>query len=288
MVDTWNGSDWVPCSWIRGEETTTVGHKRLLRLASPATSDEVRIRITGSRMEPTLAEIGLFKQAELVQPPVIAERDSNGAVMISDAKGLTVVYTTDGTMPTAKSTVYRAPIELPNGGTVNAASIGADGRMGMIATRYMPGLAPKGWKVVAVDGKEINPSGDAGNAIDGKANTIWQASETPLPHSLTVDMGREIQIGGFAYLPRPERNAPGLVDSYRLEISTDGKQWKTVVDEGRFANIRNNPVLQEVTFPPAAARFFRFTALREVNGNNALSVAEITVLPPESSDAKNR
>jgi alpha-L-fucosidase len=42
---------------------TTVGHRRLIRLKSPVTSDQVRIRITGSRLEPTLAEIGLFKQS---------------------------------------------------------------------------------------------------------------------------------------------------------------------------------------------------------------------------------
>jgi alpha-L-fucosidase len=59
-VDTWDGK-----GWIQRDEQTTVGHKRLLRWDSPVTTDRVRIRITGSRLEPTLAEIGLFKQAEL-------------------------------------------------------------------------------------------------------------------------------------------------------------------------------------------------------------------------------
>jgi len=59
-VDVWDGS-----AWKEVERQTTVGHKRLLRLASPATTNQVRIRILDSRLEPTLSEVGLFKQAPM-------------------------------------------------------------------------------------------------------------------------------------------------------------------------------------------------------------------------------
>ena len=62
-IDVWNGSDWVAAEHVASDELTTVGHRRLIRLKSPVTTSQVRIRITGSRLEPTLAEIGLFKQA---------------------------------------------------------------------------------------------------------------------------------------------------------------------------------------------------------------------------------
>jgi alpha-L-fucosidase len=62
-IDVWNGTGWVVAQHVASDELTTVGHRRLIRLKSPVTTDRVRIRITGSRMEPTLAEIGLFKQA---------------------------------------------------------------------------------------------------------------------------------------------------------------------------------------------------------------------------------
>ena len=78
--------------------------------------------------------------------------------------------------------------------------------------------------------------------------TIWQSADAPMPHSLTIDMGRELQIGGFSYLPRQDRNRSGVIDTYRFETSTDGKTWAAAVEGGRFGNIRNNPVLQEVTF----------------------------------------
>ena len=84
-----------------------MGHKRLLRMSSPATTDRVRLHIISSRLEPTLAELGLFKKAELLSPPTIADRDANGMVAITGGSGLKIVYTTDGSMPTVKSDIYR-------------------------------------------------------------------------------------------------------------------------------------------------------------------------------------
>lgn len=54
-VDSWNGSSW---SQIASE--TTIGQKKLIRLSSPVTTSQVRLRITGSRVAPTIAEFGLF------------------------------------------------------------------------------------------------------------------------------------------------------------------------------------------------------------------------------------
>ena len=70
--------------------------------------------------------------------------------------------------------------------------------------------------------------------------------------------------------------------AYRFETSLDGKTWTTNVEQGRFDNIRNNPVRQQAPFAPVSARLFRFTALEDVNGNRAASAAEISVLPAGS------
>ena len=221
-IDVWDGAQ-----WNQVDMQTTVGHKRLLRLGSPATTDRVRLRITGSRLEPTLAEMGLFKQVALVQPPVISERGISGQVTISDTAGLPVVYTTDGTMPTPKSPVYRSPVALPRGGTVNAAAVASNEQVGMMASKSFSGYAPTGWKVVAVDGREPGPTENAARAIDGDPSTFWQSEDSPLPHSLTVDMGRELRVGGFSYLPRQDRDLTGVVQDYRFETSADGTNWTT-------------------------------------------------------------
>jgi alpha-L-fucosidase len=286
-VDVWNGSNWVAAKKISSDELTTVGHRRLIRLKSPVTTSQVRIRITGSRLEPTLAEIGLFKQAVAGLPPTISDRDTNGLVTISNTGGCKMVYTVDGTAPTTNSPVYNSPIVVPSGSTVQVACLMPNGQLGIVASKPFVGLPPTGWKVVGVDSQETAGADNAAaNAIDGNSSTFWHTSwnnDLALPHYLTVDMGSSHRIAGFTYLPRQDGNPNGVVESYRFETSVDGRNWTTNVASGTFANIRNNPSLQEVTFAPVNARYFRFTALQEINANGWTSAAEISVLPAGGS-----
>jgi alpha-L-fucosidase len=306
-IDTWTGSDWATAetqaaggtrsgrgaagtSPASGEPQTTVGHKRLLRLRAPVTTSQLRIRVTGSRLEPTLAEFGLFKQAVVVPAPSISERDSKGSVTLTNTDGYPMVYTTDDTAPTTNSTVYRSPIALPLGGIVQAASLTPRGRISMVASKSFAGLAPIGWKVAGVDSQETDQTnGAATNAIDGNSATIWQTrlnADLALPHYLMVDMGAPHRIAGLTYLPRQDGSLEGVVENYRFETSPDGRAWTTNVETGRFGNIRNNPTLQEVPFAPVTARFFRFTALQGISTNGTTSAAEISVLAAETEGGR--
>lgn len=282
-IEAWNGSTWTAPR--TQEEQTTVGHKRLIRFMAPVTTDRVRIRITASRAEPTLAEIGLFKQS-LPAAPTISERDRHGQITLSHPHPRPIVYTLDGSMPTAHSPVYHSPISLPQGGTVRAAVLTADGRVGLVADKTVVGLAPSGWSVVdEAPGNSSSSEFAAANAIDADAATLWRSQarndQTALPR-LTIDMGSVHRIGGFAYLPRRDWIFQGVVDRYRFETSQDGAHWAMQVAAGEFGNIRNNPVLQEVRFAAVDARLFRFTALREVDDSGWVTVAEITVLPADA------
>ncbi|MET8144567.1 lectin [Sphaerisporangium sp. NPDC005288] len=53
-VDSWNGTTWTQIA-----ADTTIGHKKLIRLTAPVTTSRVRLRITGSRAAPGIAEFGL-------------------------------------------------------------------------------------------------------------------------------------------------------------------------------------------------------------------------------------
>jgi alpha-L-fucosidase len=272
-VDVWDGAQWSEV-----EQQTTIGHKRLLRLHAAAATDRVRIRIASSRMEPTLAALALYKQADLLAPPILGDRDSSGAVTMSNSDNLAMVYTLNGEMPTVHSSVYRSPISLPQGGIVYAACITADGHLGMVTDKAYPGLVPTGWQVVDVEGHSSSDWESAHHAVDGNLATIWVATGT-LPHSITVDMKRMIRIAGFVYLPRQDGESTGTVNTYRFETSQDGTTWTPEVENGRFDNVKNNPIAQEVYFKPVEARYFRFTALSNVDGTDAVSAAEITVIP---------
>jgi alpha-L-fucosidase len=58
IVEYKEGDDWKKLT-----EGTTVGYKRLLRFPA-VTSQAIRIRILSSRLNPTLAEVGLYRQAK--------------------------------------------------------------------------------------------------------------------------------------------------------------------------------------------------------------------------------
>ncbi len=284
-IETWDGSAWITPEHVASDDLTTVGHRRLIRLKSPVTTDQVRIRITGSRLEPTLAELGLFKQSVATLPPTISDRSTNGTVNLSNLAGNKMVYTVDGSAPTTNSAIYTSPIALPldRSVTVRAAGLLPNGQFGIEGSRVFAGLMSIGWKVVSVDSEETaGADNSAARAIDGDSSTIWHTrwnADQKQPHTITVDMGTAHRIGGFTYLPRQDGNPNGTVENYRFETSTDGVNWMTNIISGTFANIRNNPSLQEVTFAPVNVRFFRFTALQEINRNGWTSAAEISVLP---------
>jgi len=69
------------------------------------------------------------------------------------------------------------------------------------------------------------------------------------------------------------------VDRYRFETSADGMTWTTNIVTGRFANIQNNPSLQQADFDPVEARYFRFTSLHALGNSGVTSAAEISVVP---------
>src|ERR1035437_1682077 len=131
VIETWNGSAWVTPEHVASDTLTTVGHRRLIRLKSPVTTSQLRIRITGSRLEPTLAEMGLFKQSIYGLYPAISDRSADILVTISNAGVCKMVYTVDGTEPATSSPVYTSPITLPLTGTVKAACVMPNGKLGI-------------------------------------------------------------------------------------------------------------------------------------------------------------
>jgi alpha-L-fucosidase len=51
---------WQDGSWRTIGKGTTIGHKKLDRMAAPVTSDRVRLVIEDALAEPLIAEIGLY------------------------------------------------------------------------------------------------------------------------------------------------------------------------------------------------------------------------------------
>ena len=138
---------------------------------------------------------------------------------------------------------------------------------------------PKAAVHVTTDSEETTAeNGAAANAIDDNPYTIWHTAYSggvaPLPHGITLDLGSAYRLAGVRYLPRQDGGVNGRVGNYEVAVSTDGARWHTVAS-GKFVNDQTE---KEVDFTTTRARYLRFTALSEVNGNQYTSAAELTPL----------
>jgi len=121
--------------------------------------------------------------------------------------------------------------------------------------------------------------GEAEHLIDGDPDTYWHTeyglTVTKHPHTVDIDLGEVKSFKGVAYLPR-QGGVNGRVAQYRFAISDDVKTW-TPVAEGKFPN---GGAQQKIAFGrTVTARYLRFTALSEVNGQDFASAAEIELVP---------
>ena len=216
----------------------------------------------------------------MLSNPLIA-RSKQGLVRIScPVPDPEIHYTTDGSQPNTHSPRYEKPFALPRGGMVKAIATINSSRENseVISTKY--DICSEKWKIMSAG--DAQKGFDENLAIDGDYKTIWhtpwEGKISNYPHQLTIDLGETIQLRGFSYLPRNDKNLSGICQTYRFEVSTDGENW-VQTKKGRFDNISNNPVFQEILFEKTlSARFVRFTSLSSVNDDPYLSVAEIGVI----------
>jgi alpha-L-fucosidase len=261
--------------WVKIVSATSIGANRLIRLPQNVTTRKVRIRIFKSPACIALSDFGLFKEPVHVTGPRM-ERNKTGQVVITtDAPVAAIHYTLDSTMPTINSPLYQTPFELADGGLVKA--IAVDNKQTSAIASEQFGLSKGNWKVMP-----NSAPGHAERAIDENSNSLWSTLKTDTtsafaPAEIAIDMGKSQKISAFTYLPRQDKKVAGLVDQYQFYISDNGTDWRQVTN-GEFANIRSNPIEQQIKLPQSVkARYFRFKALHVINGNG-ITAAEVGVI----------
>ncbi len=268
-VDAWRDGRWE--EYAAG---TSVGNRRLLRGAR-VTTTKVRLRVTQAPVAPAIAEFGVYAEPVLLDAPTIVRNRQALVSLQASTAAVVVRYTTDGSEPTADSPLFSAPFPLPRGGTIRARTFSAEGeRAGDTATRRF-GVSKARWKV-------LSPVGDGRvkesprQMIDDAPASVWRAGKAG-PVEVTIDLGEALTIERLSYLPPGEGGARGVVDRYEFSTSVDGKTW-TPAAAGEFANIRANPVEQEVALHgPVSGRFVRFVALHALD-DSPPAIAEIGVI----------
>ncbi len=132
---------------------------------------------------------------------------------------------------------------------------------------------------VAVRTDSEHPGYEAYRAMDGDPETMWHtqfgAKEAPVPHQITLDLGRPYQLSGFVYMPR-SGGGNGTIDQYECYVGNDLSQLGKPILAGWFAK---GSTECHVSFAaPVEARYFRLRALSETNGRPYTSIAELKLL----------
>ena len=261
----------VDGTWKEVAKATTIGYKRIL-LFPTVKATRLRFNITDSKSCPVISNIGIYNAPQILDAPSIV-RNQSGEIIITPVDAESVVYyTLDGSAPTPDSEKYTGSFQT-------------EGKVELRAIAYEPAsdksspechekfdLPRKDWKIVGINDEK------AYAILDGNQSTSWhQGKDNKLPIDLVIDLGKELSLCGFRYLPDQGLWGSGIITNYAFYVSMDNKEWK-MVDQGEFSNIKNNPLRQVKRFTSEKARYIRFKALKNAEGNDNIGYAEVDII----------
>lgn len=165
-------------------------------------------------------------------------------------KDASVMYTTDGTMPTSThGTKYTAPFTVSETTTVKVVA----SRKGMndsVVTASKVVIDPSLMANLAFGKPATASFGDASLAFDGDTNTRWESNQTD-QNWISVDLGKTCNITGV----KLDWEYAGAKD-YKIQVSNDGKNWTDACEKTGLAAAQHR--IDDITFDkPASGRYIR-------------------------------
>ncbi len=261
----------VDGKWEEVAKATTIGYKRILRFPS-VKATQVRLNITDSKSCPVISNIGIYNAPSFLNAPIIARNQSGVITIATDDIGPLFYYTIDGTTPTPTSKKYDGPVQTE--GKVEVKAIAYDpgtGKSSPVRTEQFD-ICRTDWKIVGINDQRANA------ILDGNTSSTWhQGRDKKMPADLVIDLGKEYNLSGFRYFPDQGMWGPGIITNYQFYVSADNIEW-TLVSEGEFSNIKNNPLWQIKKFASVKARYIKFIALKNTEGNDNIGYAEVDII----------
>ena len=258
-------------NWKEIAKATTIGYKRILHFPS-VKATQVRFNITDSKSCPVISNIGIYNAPQILTAPSIIRNQSGEISIIPADEESIIYYSMDGSVPTPKSKKYTVPFQTKGKLEVSAIAYeSASGKSSPVCCEKFD-LPRKDWKIIGIEDEK------AYAILDGNPETAWhQSKDKKLPIDLVIDLGKEQSICGFRYFPDQVLWGPGIITAYQFYISNDNTEWK-LVDQGEFANIKNNPLWQIKKFKTEIVRYIKLRALSNTESNDNIGYAEVNVI----------
>ena len=262
----------VDGQWQEVAHETTIGRKRILRFPN-ITTNKLRFTILDAKASPVISNISVYKAPKVLVEPRI-QRNKEGVLNITAFdSGLHIYYTLDGSVPDENSRLYTEPFLLEKKAVVKAVVIDPETeKQSQVITENFD-IAKAKWKMAG----DFKNEQQAAEIFDGDEQTaISMPGDKPV--DFVIDLGEQISIAGFKYLPDQGRWNPGIIFNYEFYISPDGKSWGNPVAAGEFSNIRNSPVWQTKTFEPKNGNFVKLRAISPAEENGRIGIAEFDLI----------
>lgn len=264
----------VDGNWKEITKATTIGYKRILRFPT-VEATKIRFSITESKACPVISNIGVYDAPQILTSPKIVRNQSGEIDIIPADAESEIYYTLDGSTPTNNSKKYNGSFQTEGKLKVSAIAYEPSSGKSSPVTYEEFELPRKDWRILGVEDEK------AYAILDGDPSTAWHQNQNKkFPVDLVIDLGNEENLIGFKYLPNQSRWNPGIITNYQFYVSLDNKNWK-LVDKGEFSNIKNNPLWQVKSFSQVKARYFKFRALGNTEGNNTAAYADVEVITNE-------
>lgn len=158
-----------------------------------------------------------------------------------------------------------------------------------------PTLSKEGWEVTDYSDQEPTDNSATGNSqvasniIDGDWDTFWHSrysdGEAPLPHHITVDMGKEHAAKGFQFVQR-EGVSEGAkrvrTEELEVRVSTDGDSFESLNEY----TLENTGRPQQVELDATRTfRYFKLVFKSSFDADPRASMAEVGVISQNVSKA---
>ncbi len=252
--------------WDTLVQQTTIGNKRILSFKNTSSS-HFKLIVSQSKGSIVLSEIALYLAPILLEPPKI-NRMLSGLVEINAADAdATIYYSLNQEVPSSTSQEFSEAIRLPERTVVNAVAYDAKTNTQSEPTQAYFDVYKSPWKTLNEDEK-------ASAAFDENPTTVFESKSK----DLRIDFGKKQTLKGFEFLPDQRRYPKGVISSYSVWKSNNGRKWK-LVQTGEFANITNDRKVKKVSFAKShRTRYFRIKAERIIDTQEFASFAEINLI----------